>query len=246
VKQILLLIIALLLFNFGNAQKKAAPDYSDIITTKKVMLKYQDNEADSLMIPVVSDKYPELKKALCDTNLFFGDKLDSVVHRYQTTGTGITSFNYYVTFANKDVISIELYYETMGAHPDEEQHWLTLNIHTGAVYDINNEIDPIGIEWIYNTYKQLLKKRITDDENGLDKEKADASDADIYKDLTTTADELKPEQVLKNYVFTDKGIIFTTEKMLPHAIENFEPDRDWFIPYKKLKPYRSSGAIVLK
>jgi hypothetical protein len=246
VKPFFISVIILLLFNCGYAQKKIAPDYSYIITTKKVILKYQDNQPDSLLIPIVSDKYPELKKALCDTNLFFGDRLDSIIHRYKTNGTGITFFNYAVTFVNKDVISIELYYETMGAYPDHSQQWLTLNIHTGAIYTINNEINPAGLDWVYTTYKKLLKKRIADNENELDKEKVDSSYVDIYKDLNASADDLTPEQVLKNYVFTDKGIFFTTEVTLPHAAENFEPQKDWFIPYDKLKPYKLPGAMVLK
>lgn len=245
-KQFLLSALTLLLFNSGYAQKKAAPDYSYIITTKKVMLKRQDDEPDSLMIPIVSDKYPELKKALCDTNLFFGDRLDSVIHKYQTIGSGITSFNYFITYADKDVISIEFYYQTMGAYPDQSHAWLTLNVHTGASYALSNEVSATGIDWLYNSYKQQLKDHIMADENGLDKDKVDSEIENIYKDLNESADGLTQEQVLKNYVFTDKGIIFTTESTLPHAVENFEPDRSWLVPYKKLKPYKLPGAIVIK
>lgn len=247
-RRFLVIPVLFLLFNCGYAQKKIKiqPDYSSIITTKKIILHYQHNEPDSLMIPIVSDKYPELKRALSDTNLFLGDKLDTVIHHYQNDGTGITSFNYQVIFANKDVISLKLYYETMGAHPDQSEEWLTLNMHTGAAYPISNEVNPEGMEWIYMSYKELLKKRIADDENGLDKEKVDESYADVYKDLKESVDELTSEELLKRYVFTDKGVSFTTEKVLPAAVRNFEPERDWLIPYIKLKAYIQPGSMVLK
>ena len=245
-KHFLFVAASFFLFSLSNAQGIKSSDYSSIITTKKIILKYQDNAVDSLMIPVVSDKYPELKKALCDTNLFFDDKLDTVIKRYQTTGTGITYFNYEVTFVNKDIISLKLYYETMGTYPDDAHQWLTLNIHTGASYPIGKEINPAGLTWIFTTYKELLKKRISDAENRLDKEKVDESYTAIYNDLITSADTLASEEMLKRYVFTDKGIEFTTEDILPHAAANFEPQRDWFIPYNKLKPYILPQAIVLK
>ncbi|HEY4194745.1 MAG TPA: hypothetical protein VGM63_04370, partial [Mucilaginibacter sp.] len=115
-KHFLFLLALFSYFTSSYAQNKKAFDYSNIINTKKIILRYQDNKADSLLIPIVSDKYPELKKALCDTNLFFGDKLDTVIKRYQTSGTGITYFNYEVTFVNKDVISLKLHYETMSTY----------------------------------------------------------------------------------------------------------------------------------
>ena len=234
------------LFSFSYAQGIKPSDYSSIITTKKIILKYQDNAADSLLIPMVSDKYPELKKALCDTNLFFGDKLDTVIKPYNTDGTGITSFNYEVTFVNKDVISLKLHYETKGIYPDNAHQWLTLNIHTGASYPISKEISPAGLTWIFTNYKELLKTRISNDRNRLDKEKVDENYTDIYNDLMESADTLAAGEMLKRYVFTDKGIDFTTEDILPHVAEDFEPKRDWLIPYNKLKPFILPQAIVLK
>jgi hypothetical protein len=245
-KHLLFVSALLLVFSYSYAQKITRLDYSNIITAKKIMLKYQDNADDSLMIPIVSDKYPELKNALCDTNLFFGNKLDTVIKRYQTDGSGITSFYYGVTFVNKDIISLRLYYETMGAYPDNFQELRTLNIHTGAVYPISKEINPKGLEWIYSTYKELLKQRILKDESGLDKEKVDENSADIYRDLKESADTLASEEVLKNYIFTDKGVSVTTNGILPHVVKDFEPERNWFVPYNKLKPYILTGAVVLK
>ena len=253
------LIALLLTLQYGFAQKKAVTDYSKIITTKKIILKYQD-QTDSLMIPVVSDKYPELKNALCDTSLFFGERLDSVVNRYQTSGTGTTAFNYFITYINKDVVSLRLYYETMGAYPDQQTQSLTLNIHTGKAYAINKEISAAGLKWAYTNYKKVLKKRIADDKDGIVAAKenkknsdemggyigADENIDDIYGDLDQSADDLTIDDLLSNYVFTDKGILFTTEPRLAHAVRNFEPERDWVVPYKKLKLFILPGAIVLK
>jgi hypothetical protein len=209
---------------------------------------------------VVSDKYPALKNALCDTSLFFGDRLDTVINRYQTSGTGITAFNYFITYINKDVVSLRLYYETMGAYPDQQTQSLTLNIHTGKAYPISKEIDPARLKWIYASYKELLKKRIADDKSGIVEARenkknsdemggyigADENIDDIYGDLTQSAEDLTMDDLLSNYVFTDKGILFTTEPRLAHAVRNFEPERDWVVPYKKLKSFILPGAIVLK
>ena len=70
-KAFVLLFSLILLVDYSYAQQKPFADYSDIITTKKILLKYEDNKIDSLMIPVVSDKFPELKKARYATRIFF-------------------------------------------------------------------------------------------------------------------------------------------------------------------------------
>ena len=259
-KNVLLLVGFAFIFQYGFAQQKSITDYRNILTTKKIVIKYQA-QTDSLMIPVVSDKYPGLKKALCDTSLFFGDRLDTVIRRYQNNGTGITSFNYGITYINKDVVSLRLYYETMGAYPDEEKQSLTLDIHNGKAHPLSSEINSAGLNWIYTSYKKLLKKRIAQDKSGIEaarenkKEKSNEMDGyvgqdvntdDIYQDLDQSVEDITMERLLSNYIFTDKGVIITTEPTLAHAVRNFEPERDWLIPYKKLKPFILAGAIVLK
>jgi hypothetical protein len=86
---------------------------------------------DSLAVPVISDKYPKLKKALSEQVIFDGDSLNSVVKKFETEGHGITEVSYKVSYETKDVISIKFYYEGYGAHPTDYWVLYTLNIHTG-------------------------------------------------------------------------------------------------------------------
>ena len=138
----------------------------------------------------------------------------------------------------------------MGAYPDENQRWLTLNIHTGKVYSIANEINPTGLKWVFDNYKALLKTRIAEGKEAAMKPDQNGSlseeDERMYNDLEQSIDNLELEEMLKNYVFTDKGIVFTTDDILPYAVHEREPSRNWYVPYKKLKPYILSSAIVLK
>src|ERR1700744_290277 len=235
------LIALLLSFTFVYAQKKSS-DYSYIITAKKVILKNEKSGTDDscvYFVPIVSDKYPELKRALSDTNLFGGETIDTVVKRYKSEGLGNTYFSYEITYADKNIISLQLYYETMGGdHPDESQRWLTLNIPTGKIYSITNEINPAGLKWIFDNYKSALNARIAEakkgdmkpDENGSLSEE----DERMYSDLEQSVNNLELEELIKNYVFTNEGIIFTTEDILPYVVHGREPDRNWYIPYKKL------------
>ena len=246
------LAILLSIFGFSYAQK-TGPDHSDIITTKRIAVKNEKFPTDDsalYIIPVVSDKYPELKKALCNTVLFDGESIDSVINQYKTQGMGISYFSYDITYANKDIISLQLYYETMAAHPDESQQWLTLNIHTGKPYLLKQEINTAGLKWLFDNYKALIKQRIAQDKQstfGDDQNSADhEGDRNMYNDLDQSIDNLDVEELFKSYVFCDKGIILTTEGILPHAVHALEPDRTWLISYKKLKAYILPGAIVLK
>ena len=240
-KRFLLSSILILIFCSSYAQKQSF-DYSTIITTKKLVVKNKKNPTDKpsiYLIPIVSKKYPKLRNALCDTNLFNGEKLDSVVKEYQTTGGGFTSFSYEVTFANSDVISLKLYYEYEGAYPSEYESWLTLNIHNGKAYHLNNEVSLIGLNWIYSKYKNVLRKRILED-------KGDENCDHAYHEMTAIINKLKSEELFKKYIFTKKGVMVSREKMLPHVDQECEPNRDLLIPYNKLRSFKTSTAIVIK
>ena len=220
------------------SQTKPSPPKT-ILSTKIVALKYE-TQTDTLRIPVVSDRYPVLKKAFSEKNIFDGDDLAAVVKNYQLCGCGTTSLSYEVTFESKDIISVIFYYETMGAYPDDYQKYLTFNINTGKIYPISNEVNSKGLNWLLAGYKTELRKRV----RKLKEDNA-ADNADAYTELSTTIDSLSGDELFKNCVFKKDGITLTIEKILPHVMQNVEPERDWLVPYSKLKIYKIPGAIVL-
>ncbi|TWI98805.1 hypothetical protein JN11_02993 [Mucilaginibacter frigoritolerans] len=224
---------------YGHSQGKPS---QYIISTQSVALNYKD-QSDTLHLPLVSDKYPELKKALSYERIFDGKSLADVVKNYNACGCGVTALNYAVTFENNDVISIELYYETMGAYPDSEEQWFTLNIHTGQLYPVSNEINSAGMKWLFENYKATLKKRIQDNKEDI---MNNDDGANIYKELDDAINNLQSDELLKKYVFTEKGIELSIERILPHVVANLEPDDDWIVPYSKLKSFKRTGAAVLK
>lgn len=224
------------------AQVKSTNATTSIITTKVIELHcHKFKQTATLKIPVVSAAYPKLKAALCDTTLFFGSTLDSVAKNFTGEGFGITSFDYEITFLNKDVVSIILSYETMGAYPDNSQTWLTLNIHTGKPYPITNEITPSGMRWAFNSYKRLMRNRILADKNdfGVD-------DKWAFNSLNEAVDSIKISDIANKYVFTKTGIRFSIEQILPHVVRDHEPDRDWEVKYSALKTFKAPNAIILK
>jgi hypothetical protein len=211
-----------------------------IISTKTVLLSY-DKQTDTLRIPVVADQYPALKKALSDKNIFDGDDLQAVVKNYQSCGCGIIGLNYEVTFESDAIISIILYFDTMAAYPDDYQKYLTFNIKTGDVYPISKEISAKGLKWVFDSYKSTVRKRIFRDKDGNPDE-----DIDEFNELKTTIDSLDSKELFGKYIFTKKGIMLSTERILPHVVQAFEPDRDLLIPYDKLKIYKAATAVVIK
>jgi hypothetical protein len=214
--------------------------YPAIISTKIVRLKYQ-SQTDTLRLPVVSNKYPALKKAMSYRNQFDGDDLDTVVANYKNCGCGITGSDYEVTYQDAGIISIELFFETMGAYPDSYRRWHTLDIHTGKAYPIEKELNPAGLFWLYKKYKHILKQRIIADKSAVPEE-----DKYTFNDLKTSVDTLRRRTLFSMYVFTAKGIVFSTPPILPHAIRSQEPNRDWFVPYSKLKKFKAAKAKVIK
>lgn len=231
------------------AQRKHQAAKTASIITAKTVLMHRDGETDSLFIPVVNAQYPQLKAALSETHLFNDAPLAENIKHYEKEGVGITSLNYEITYENKGLLSIKLFYEYMGAHPDQSQNWRTLDIHTGKPYLISNEINAAGLQWLFRTYKAQLKQTIATDKhdskaNGDYKDDPDTYD-DAFRQLEEAANALKTSDLFANYVFADKGIIFTTGQVLPHVIQAFEPERDWFVPYAKLKQYKKATARVL-
>lgn len=211
-----------------------------IISTKIVRLKYQ-SQTDTLRLPVVNNKYPALKKAMSYQNLFDGDVLDTVVANYKNCGCGITGSEFEVTYQGGDIISIKLFFETMGAYPDSYWRWHTLDIHTGKAYPIEKELNPTGLAWLYKKYKQIVKQRIAADKLATPDE-----DERAFNNLKTSVDTLRSRTLFNMYVFTAKGIVFSTAPILPHAIRAQEPNRDWFVPYSKLKKFKTVKAKVVR
>ncbi len=236
---LIILVSVYSLANDAYSQTRPAQQKS-IISEKIVVLKYQDH-LDTLEVPVVSDKYPALQKALSYKNIFNGDDLPDLIKNYADCECGITSFGYEVTFESKDVISIKIYVETTAAYPDESEEWFTLNITTGEPYPLSREINAKGLKWLFDNYKAELRKRIY-------QYKAENPDEDIdaYNELKAAIDSLHSDELFGKYVFTKRGIVLSIEKILPHALQNMEPARDLLVPYNKLKIYRAPGAIVVK
>ena len=240
-------ILGLFLFISKNYSQTKHPQ--SIVSTKIVVLSYKHNDSsamqdhnDTLNIPVVPDKYAGLKKALSFENIGDADGLDSVKANYAACGCGLFDMNYQVSFETGDVLSINIYTEWLGAYPSSHNQGLTLNIHTGEAYPLSNEINAAGRTWIYQTYKKLLKKRIAADYAS---RKGDEDSGD-FKELNESIDSLSSDEMLKSYLFTPTGIKFSTEGVLPHVVQAFEPDREWFVPYVRLRKYKMPHAIVVK
>ena len=246
-KPLLVTILGLCLFT-GKVRSQTK-HHKSIISTKMVVLTFKHNDSsylddhnDTLYLPVVSNKYPGLQKALSFENIGDEDGLDSIKARYAATARGLFDLNYEVVFETEDVLSIKIYTEWMGAYPSSGTQRLTLAIHTGAAYPSSREINAAGLKWIYGTYRKLMKQRIAEDF------RSRKGEDDEYErnDLNESIDSLTSAELLANYSFTKSGIMFSSEPVLPHAVQNHEPDREWFVAYTRLRKYKTPKAIIVK
>lgn len=247
VRPALITILGVLLFVSKNYSQTR--HHQSIISNKMVVLAFKHNDSsylqdhtDTLNIPVVSDKYPGLKKALAFENIGDPDGLDSVKANYAACACGLFDMAYTVLFETKDVLSISIYTEWMGAYPSSRTAGYTLNVHNGEAYPLGNEINAAGRKWIYETYKKLVKQRIADDF----KSRKDEDDEHDLAELNESIDSLGSDELFKSYLFTPRGIKFSTAGVLPHAVQAHEPDREWFVPYARLRKYKMPHAIVIK
>lgn len=240
------LVLMLCICAFSLQAQRRAPHY--IIYPQIIKLKYKEYQyTDTLIIPVISDDYLLLKKAVAE-KIFDGEKLEDVVKNYEEDGHGYTGVSYEIAYSDAHVISFIFSYETMGAYPDSYQKFLTYNIYTGKPYRLTDEINKAGITALFAQYRRFLKDGLAEIKNDIKKDSgvSDAEAAQIIATLKTSIDKLKPADVFNNYVFNKKGIKLTSNGVLPHAIRNYELARDWLITYDELKPYKAATAIVLK
>ncbi|QKJ31988.1 hypothetical protein HQ865_20205 [Mucilaginibacter mali] len=219
-----------------------------IIHEQKIFLKYHGyNNIDSLQIPVVSDKYPQLKQAIAE-QLFDGHKSYDIVERYEADGHGITGVWYEVTYQDSNIISLIIYYETMGARPSGYQKWLTYDINTGQPYPLAKEIDKAGLKNIFLQYKLFIQKGIAAARKDIarDTSLTENEVEALMNSLNYAKDKLTPEVLFEKYVFTDKGVRLSSADVLPHAVRNYDIERNWLIPYQKLRPFRTYTGMVIK
>ena len=242
-------IIILGIFVLINKNYSQTRHHKSIVSTKMVVLTFKHNDSsssedhnDTLNIPVVSDKYPGLKKALAFENIGDEDGLDTIKARYAACGCGLFDMAYDVVFEAKDVLSISIYTEWIAAYPSSGTRGLTLNVHTGGAYPLGNEINESGRTWLYQTYKKLIKRRIADDF----KSRKGEDDEHDLAELNESIDSLSSDELFKGYLFTPTGIKFSTGGVLPHAVQAHEPDRVWLVPYARVRKYKMPRGIVVK
>lgn len=237
-----LLAIALVMAYQITCAQTTKPGSNIIVSTKTIYLNYQ-GQKDSLVFPEIAAQYAALKETLSPKNLLQGDTPEAVVDNYQKCGCGITGLSYSSGFVNADVISIEIYYNRMDDHPTSSAEWLTLDVHTGKPYTLDNEITQAGIDFLTARYKKWLKQNISDEKTI--KEDEDTQ-KDVYDDLANATDALTPKVITSEYIFIDKGVLLKTDALLPQEAQDHEPNRVLLIPYSQLKPYIKPGSLVLK
>ena len=218
------------------------PGSDIIVSTKKVYLNYQ-GQKDSLVFPEVSAQYAALKEALSPRILLQGATPEDLVAEYKKCGCGIKGLSYSIGFVNADVISIEIYYDRMDDHPTSYGEWFTFDVHTGKPYTIDNEINQLGIDYVTARYKKWLKQNISDEKTLKEDEEAQK---DVYDDLLNSTEALTPRVITGEYIFTEKGVLFKTDAILPEEAQDHEPNRVLLIPYTQLKPYVKASSAVLK
>jgi hypothetical protein len=245
-KPALFTILGLLLF-IGKTFSQALHRKS-IVFTKVFLLTHTPKDStdtirtDTINTPMVSDRYPRLQKTLAFDSTENANELQDAVAGRATCDCAINRMDYVVLFENRDVLSIEIFTAGEGAYPYSNIQRLTVNIHTGKAYSLGNEINAVGRKWIYSTYKTLVKKRITDD---FEASHGDEDDH-IRDELNQAIGNLGASDMLRDYLFTDKGILFSTVGLLRHAEQVFEPDKEWVVPYKRLKRYIAPRSIIVK
>jgi hypothetical protein len=218
----------------------SAQKTSPVVVKTKIVAMYYKGDTEELRLPVISNKYPVLKAALCDTALLEGETIDSVKKDFETQDFGITSFNYKISYQNQRFISFIFYYESMGAHPNQYKTYNTYNIKTGQIYDLANELTPAGLKYVFNRYKAVFVRDLRSWQNPHIKRDSDAVEnrevvTDALKDYIKA---LNQEDLFKNYVFTPKGILINSGDILSYAFRGLYPDKDVLISYEELKAYR--------
>lgn len=240
-KHLLTILFSVIIF-FASAQKKISP----VVSGSRTIEMSFGNDHEELNFPVISDRYPKLQAALCDTCLLLGSSVDSVKKQFETDGSGITNLDYEITFQNSKCISFIFTGQTMGAYPDDYQTYVTYDIATGNVYNLGHELTPAGLQCVFNAYRNAFIKELRYWQNP-----RIARDADERENREYVIDELRnyiksltPASLFKNYVFTKKGIQFNSGYLLAHAFRPLDPGTDWLIPYSKLMPYLKRGSFI--
>jgi hypothetical protein len=227
-KQVFLIMITLM---FGIYYCPAQVITSNkTITTKIVPLQYKDR-TDTLYIPVISDRLPQLKKVLSEKEILNGENLQDVINEYAECGCGITSLNYNVVCFDRDILSINLMYETMGAYPSSGQRWLTLNPSTGKSVLLSKILNSKGLRFVKADYKRIVNRRIKNDRMSL---KDDPDYSNVYPKLLTSVNTFEIDSPETKYLVTEKGILLSSNDVLPHVIQSFEPNRAVLFSYKQL------------
>nr|WP_294942338.1 hypothetical protein [uncultured Mucilaginibacter sp.] len=75
-------------------------------------------------------------------------------------------------------------------------------------------------------------------------DKAEDKKAGVYEELIESVNKITVATLMKSYLFTKKGVMFKTEKVLPHVTQALEPNRAIFFSFADLKKYQKPRRTI--
>lgn len=150
---------------------------------------------------------------------------------------GVDAADYEVNANIRNVLSLTINYEYMGAYPDQSRNFFNFNSNTGATVAIGDILDASALPALAAQFDEQLQARIAQLKMDLASDIASGDvDASTWDNLHVTAADLE------SFSTTADGITFHYDPGFPHVIVALEPDGDFSLTIDELDSYiRADG-----
>ena len=225
----------------------AALSQTVVLTPKKTV--YKRAKAESEYRRTFTVTYPEVKAATPALSRKIESALSYEKHfeldlKEQIAGEEqwLEAGEYEVVYHQNGILSVELFIEGSGAYPSSSRKTVVVDLKTGNQIkpaDVFTDLDGLTVR-----LKQIQQEKINANFEDR-KEDADFSElrADIENELTDVDFTVKD---LDGFSVDEKGVTFFYDYGFRHAIRALEPDGNYFMSWKEIRPYIKPAGLLGK
>jgi hypothetical protein len=212
------------------------------VSTRKYILKSKDQEAvmewPQVEGEVTKEALRKMNQAI-SIDTVCGESIDAIQKNYSECSCGTVGSGYSVNYNKRDILSLSISVETMGAYPDGYLRSYNFSVKTGEGISIDHLIKKDSLSSLIMRLNAELTKRVEESKAMAEEDAEKSDDNESLDDLFSRTEFSKDD--LKSFIITDKGITFYFDFGFPHAFQALEPAGDFFISNEELKPYLNAG-----
>ncbi len=211
-----------------------------LVRSARLAKQFPERKTATVTYPVISGLSDRAVLQRIRALLDFKNIFDTSLKEYREDAW-LTEFGYDVNYNRNFLFDITFTQSGVAAYPDVHTKHFLINLKNGRIVKASEAflVDKFGV--LAALVDQKLQAELK--EINAEAKKNSNFEASEIESIIEGQEQMKfTTENLKDFSVSDKGITFLYDAGLPHAIQAFEPEGQYFFSYSDLTPYLNRGG----